>query len=311
LRLPEDRNPRSKALAEQLRSQHPEDEAFIRAVLAKFRDEQYFYTLEPPRLAPDSIDDFLFNTRRGFCEHFAAAFTVLARAAGVPARVVTGYQGGEVNSMGGYLIVRQSDAHAWSEVWLDGRGWVRIDPTAAVSPERIERGIEAAMGEDEPVPGRFVRRSTLLTQARLAWDTVNTFWNDQIVEFGATQQRSLLQRLGVDDADWRELGIALVIVMAAFFIVLSLYLAWQFRPRAQDPVAQVYFQLCRKLARRHLARAPHEGPNDYMSRIARLKPDLAAPLAEVRTLYISLRYGPEPMTTQLSRLKFLVNQLKV
>ena len=119
----------------------------------------------------DSVDDFLFNTRRGFCEHFASAFTVLARAAGIPARVVTGYQGGEYNPMGGYLLVRQSDAHAWSEVWLEGRGWVRVDPTAAVAPERVERGLDAAMSRSgEPVPGRFLRQSALLSQMRLAWD---------------------------------------------------------------------------------------------------------------------------------------------
>ena len=154
---------------------HPQ--AFVQAVLRKFRDEEYFYTLEPPRLEADSIDDFLFNTRRGFCEHFASAFTMLARAAGIPAHVVTGYQGGEFNAMGGYLIVRQSDAHAWSEIWIDGRGWVRIDPTAAVAPERIERGIDAALAEDEPVPGRLLNRFDALVAIRQTWDALNTFWN--------------------------------------------------------------------------------------------------------------------------------------
>lgn len=306
-----DGNPRSKQLATDLRMRAGSDAAFVQAVLAKFRDEQYFYTLEPPRLEADSVDDFLFNTRRGFCEHFASAFTLLARAAGIPARVVTGYHGGEFNPMGGYFIVRQSDAHAWSEVWLEGQGWVRVDPTAAVAPERIERGLDAAMSESEPVPGRLLARSTALTQIRLAWDAINTFWNDQIVDFGAVQQRSLLSYFGVEDADWEALGIAMVIALAAFFAALSLYLAWQFRPRTRDPVARIYARLCRRLAGKQLPRLPHEGPNDYITRIMQARPDLVTPLTEARALYINLRYGPTPLASQLSRLKFLVGQLKL
>lgn len=305
------RNPRSKQFAIDLLARSGGPEAFIQAVLQKFRDEEYFYTLEPPRLEADAVDDFLFNTRRGFCEHFASAFTMLARAAGIPARVVTGYQGGEFNPMGGYLIVRQSDAHAWSEVWIEGKGWIRIDPTAAVAPERIERGMDAALAEDEPVPGRMFNRVNAFVQIRLAWDALNTFWNDQIVEFGASQQRSMLERLGIEDADWEALGMGVVLTLASFFIVLSAWLAWQFRPRPRDPVVQVYDQLCRRLARAQLPRLPHEGPKDYLTRMATARPVLAPDLAEVRTLYLSLRYGPAPLSSQLSRLKFLVSRLKV
>lgn len=306
-----DHNPRSKQLALDLLAQSDDPEAFVQAVLNKFRDEEYFYTLEPPRLEADSVDDFLFNTRRGFCEHFASAFTFLARAAGIPARVVTGYQGGEFNPMGGYLIVRQADAHAWSEVWIDGKGWVRVDPTAAVAPERVERGMEAALSEDEPVPGRLLNRFDALVQIRLAWDALNTFWNDTVVEFGADHQQSLLEQLGIDDADWEVLGLGLVAALSVFFIALSAWLGWQFRPRSRDPVARVYAQLCRRLTRVDLGRLPHEGPQDYLTRVAAARPALASELDEVRALYISLRYGPEPLGSQLSRLKFLVSQLKV
>lgn len=311
LRLPQNRNPRSMALAKQLRAQSGSDEAFIRAVLTKFRQEEYFYTLEPPRLEADSVDDFLFTTKRGFCEHFASAFTMLARAAGIPARVVTGYQGGEFNPLGGYLIVRQSDAHAWSEVWLDGKGWVRVDPTAAVAPERVERGLDAAIAESEAVPGRLMRQSALLSQLRLMWDAANTFWNDQVVEFGNSQQQWLMDWFGVEDADWRSLGIALVTVFVAFFVAMSGYLAWRFRSKRREPLANIYEQLCRKLARRGLSRARYEGPTDYLTRVAGARPDLAATIAEMRSLYVSLRYGPNALPGQLSRLKFLVNQLKV
>ncbi|HEX7115792.1 MAG TPA: DUF3488 and transglutaminase-like domain-containing protein [Steroidobacter sp.] len=309
--LPRGRNPRAVALARELRAQVGSDAAFVDAVLRMFREQEYFYTLEPPRLEANAVDDFLFNTRRGFCEHFASAFTMMARAAGIPARVVTGYQGGEYNPLGGYLIVRQSDAHAWSEVWLGKeRGWVRVDPTAAVAPERIERGLDAAMSEGEPVPGRLLRQSTLLSQIRLAWDAANAFWNNQIVQFGEIQQRWLMSRLNLD-LGWQQLGLVLIAAFGGFFIVLSVWLAWRFRPRRRDPVAQVYGQLCKKLARIGLGRLGHEGPSDYLGRVLEQRPDLATPLSEIRGLYLSLRYGPSPLGSELSRLKFLVNQLKV
>jgi transglutaminase-like putative cysteine protease len=317
MRLPGGRNERSILLAREMRARAGSDEAFVAAVLQKFRDEEYFYTLEPPRLQLDSIDDFLFNTRRGFCEHFASAFTMLARAAGIPARVVTGYQGGEYNPMSGYLLIRQSDAHAWSEVWLAGRGWVRVDPTAAVAPERVERGIEAALTEGgESLPGSFLRQSAAFMQLRLAWDAVNTFWNNQVVAFGEAQQRWLLERLNIGDGDWQELGIGLVLTLIAFFVLMSTYLAWRFRPRAKDPLAQIYEQLCRKLAKHGLPRAEHEGPTDYVTRVLQVRPELAQQLTEARKLYVALRYGPRSWGPQInrveiSRLKFLVNQLKV
>lgn len=315
--LPEGRNARSLALAREMRERAGSDAAFIAAVLAKFRDEEYFYTLEPPRLGLDSVDDFLFNTRRGFCEHFASAFTVLARAAGIPARVVTGYQGGEYNPMNGYLRIRQSDAHAWSEVWLEGRGWERVDPTAAVAPERIERGIEAALAEGgESLPGSYLQNSALLNPLRLAWDATNTFWNNQVVGFSEDEQRWLLDRFSFGDGGWQQLGVALALSLVAFFAAMSAYLGWRFRPRTKDPLAQIYDQLCRKLGKHGLARAPHEGPSDYVARVLRARPELAPQLVEARNLYVALRYGPRSWGAQLgrselSRLKFLVNQLKV
>lgn len=311
LRLPEQRNPRSLALARELRASASSDEDFVRAVLDKFRDEKYYYTLEPPRLQLDSVDDFLFNTRRGFCEHFASAFTVLARAANIPARVVTGYQGGEINPMTNFIVVRQADAHAWAEVWLETRGWVRIDPTAAVAPQRIERGGQSSAGNDDELVSRVFGQLGGMRQLQLTWDAVNTFWNDQVVSFSEAQQRSLLQLLGLQDTDWRQLGVALVLCLAAFFASLSLWLAWRFRPRNQDPVSRTYQRLCRKLARRNLERAAHEGPNDYLERVATQRPNLGAALAEIRALYVGLRYGPNPQPVQLRRLKAAVRQLRV
>jgi len=316
LRLPQGFNPRARALAERWRAASANDQQVLQRAVEHFRVERLQYTTEPRLLGRDSVDEFLFESREGFCEHFASAFVFLMRAAGVPARVVTGYQGGEYNPLSGYLLVRQSEAHAWSEVWLGGRGWVRVDPTAAVAPDRIERGIEAALAEGgETLPGTFLRQSAFLTQLRLAWDATNTFWNNQVVAFGEEQQRWLLERLNLGD-DWQQLGIALVLALISFFVAMSLYLGWRFRPRGKDALAQIYDQLCRKLARRGLPRAAHEGPSDYVARVLQARPDLAPHLVETRNLYVALRYGPRSWGPQLnnsalSRLKFLVNQLKV
>lgn len=311
LRLPMERNPRARALAAQLRAQAGSDAEYVNAVLRLFREQEFYYTLEPPRLEANAIDDFLFNTRRGFCEHFASAFTVLMRAAGIPARVVTGYQGGEFNALGEYFIVRNSDAHAWSEVWLDDRGWIRVDPTAAVAPQRIERGLDAAISSDELVPGRLLRQNEWLSRIRLGWDAINTFWNDRIVGFDADEQRSMLESLGVRDPDWRSLGIALVAAFAACIAGLMLYVAWQFRPRTQDPAAIAFAVLKRKLARQHFEIRPYEGPVDLLTRAAVARPDLAATLRELRDTYVAYRYEPQPSSEQLSRLRYLVDQLRV
>ena len=138
-------HPRARELALQWRAALKNDSQLVNKALRYFRTQPFFYTLRPPLYLNDPVDEFLFESRRGFCEHYAAAFTVLMRAAGIPARIVTGYQGGDINPLGDYLIVRQRDAHAWSEVWLANRGWVRVDPTAAVSPQRIEQGMEATI----------------------------------------------------------------------------------------------------------------------------------------------------------------------
>lgn len=307
--LPGKGNPKTREYAVELLEKSGSEEAFVSAVLAKFRNESFFYTLTPPVLGEDSVDEFLFDTRKGFCEHYASAFTALMRAAGIPSRVVTGYQGGEFNTVGEYLLVRQSDAHAWSEIWLDGRGWVRVDPTAAVAPQRIERNLDSAISSEESVPGRFLRSSAFLTRARQSWDAINNFWNDRVVQYNELQQRSLMALLGIRDATWRDLGLAFGASLAIFFVALTLYLGWQYRPRQRDPVARVYDKLCRKLARLHVIREDHEGPVHYLRRAAEVRPELSEKLLQAEGLYTGLRYGPKPGDDDLEQLKKLVRKL--
>jgi transglutaminase-like putative cysteine protease len=312
LSLPRDgTNPRSVALGRSLAARHGGDAtAIVRELLARFREQPFEYTMQPPRLADNTVDEFLFRTRKGFCEHYASAFTVVMRAAGVPTRVVTGYQGGEYNPYGGYLIVRQSDAHAWSEVWIAGRGWVRVDPTAAVAPERIRGGLIAAVGADEPVPGRLRDASALWMEVELGWDAVNDFWNQRIVRFDAAAQFDLLERAGFDDADWRMLGLALAASLAVFFVSLSAWVAWRHRPPPRDWPARLHDAVVRRLRQRGLTPRPTEGPIAFLERAAREYPDLARPLREIGVLYASERYGPEPRAADLQRLKYLVNSLR-
>ncbi len=309
--LPTRGNPRALALGRELARSHPGDpRAIVTALLDRFRNEPFEYTLLPPKLAENAVDEFLFGTRKGFCEHYASAFTFVMRAAGVPARVVTGYQGGELNPLAGYLLVRQSDAHAWAEVWLEGRGWVRVDPTAAVAPERIERGLINAVAADEPVPGRLRQQSDLWLQVALAWDVVNDYWNERVVRFNAASQFDLLERLGIDEPDWRTLGLGLAGSLAAFFVTLSAYLGWKHRAPAPDWPARLHAEAARRLRRRGLAPGAAEGPIDYLDRAAASCPDLARDLAEIRDVYAALRYGPRPTATDLRRLKHLVNRLQ-
>jgi transglutaminase-like putative cysteine protease len=312
LSLPADgTNARSVALGRELAAQYPGDAAaIVRAMLRRFREEPFEYTMRPPRLADNAVDEFLFTTRKGFCEHYASAFTVVMRAAGIPARIVTGYQGGEFNPYGGYLLVRQSDAHAWSEVWIDGRGWLRVDPTAAVAPERIRGGLIDAVGADEPVPGRFRDANPLWLKVELGWDVVNDFWNERVVRFDARSQFAMLERLGVDDPDWRALGLGLAGSLAAFFVGLTAYLAWRYRPPRRDWPARLHALVVRRLRKRGLEPGPAESPVAFLLRAEAALPELAGDLAAIRQLYVAQRYGPRPRPEDLQRLKHRVNALR-
>jgi hypothetical protein len=278
------------------------EQAYVDSVLQMFRDQEFYYTLMPSRLDYDSVDDFLFNSRRGFCAHFASAFTALMRAVKIPARVVTGYQGGEYNRLGGYYIVRQSDAHAWSEIWLKGKGWVRVDPTAAVAPERIERGTAGVLGESAPFTERLLRDNAWLADIRDAWDALNTSWRENVVQFSAEKQEDFLKWLHIHEPDWRWLGGLLAAGVVGFLGVLSLMLARELHFHDRDPVQRAYAKYCRRLERRGLSRAAHEGPLDFLRRIARERPDLERECEPIAHLYARLRYGADAPRSALQEL---------
>jgi protein-glutamine gamma-glutamyltransferase len=290
LNLPRNRNQRTVQLAQSLRSTHPDDLDYVRAVLDMFTQQPFYYTLTPPKLADDSVDEFLFDTRQGFCGHYASAFAVLMRAGGIPAHVVTGYQGGTFNRFSDYWIVRQSDAHAWTEVWIDGRGWMRVDPTAAIAPSRVERGLNDAVSAG-PLGSRWQRRVPWLADVRLRLDVIRRIWRERILLFDQDSQQKMLEWMNIPEPD----GQKLVMVLAAALVLVLVWLTWQVRreidPTRKELLLRAYARLCAKMAAAGVPRLAHEGPEDYAARIALCRPDLGVAAAELCRRYSDLRYA--------------------
>ena len=294
LNLPGNITPRMHKLVSQWQDSSSSDRDIINAALRHFNREEFIYTLSPPALGSNPADTFLFDTRRGFCEHYATSFTLLMRIAGIPARVVAGYQGGEINPHGGYLIVRQSNAHAWSEVWLGDQGWVRIDPTAAVAPERIEHSINLDnLTEGAPVQFQIIDPGplkALIRQLGFGVDFVNASWHRWVLGYTNKRQNEMLSLFGLDFLKGTTLGIAMVAVAALIVLVITIGILRSSQLR-RDPVLKSYQRFCKKLAKQKLARFSNEGPNDYAQRIIKQRPDLADSVTKITRLYIGLRYG--------------------
>ncbi|MGE8273114.1 transglutaminase TgpA family protein [Stenotrophomonas sp.] len=268
LQLPAGFNPRTATLAQQWRQDAGgDDEAIVRRAL-QWITTDFSYTLETPPAGRDPVDEFLFGYKAGFCEHFSAAFVVLMRGAGVPARVVTGFAGGTRNRLGDYWIVRRMDAHAWAEVWLPQRGWVRVDPTAAVAPERILDTLDDRLqaGTNSPLQQRWLQLGQM-------GDWLRRGWNDLVLSFDARRQQQLLKPLGLDD-----LGPAQLI--AGFVTAALMALAWMAwllarGERERDPLLRAWHRLGRRYARLGLAREPHETAQDWARRVHARRPDPA------------------------------------
>ncbi len=286
LQLPPGLNPRAQQLAMSWHEQSRDNMEVIRLALANFHQQNFHYTLDPQPV--DSIDDFLFTTRQGYCEHYASSFVFLMRAAGIPARVVTGYLGGEYNAVGNYYIVRQSDAHAWAEVWLDATGWQRIDPTAAIAPERVERGLSTALNDETALP--LMGGAQWLHDLRMNWDALSYQWNQWVIGYNSERQFAYLSRLGLASLSQQVMYLA-----AGLGIVITLFALYMLRhllKRERDKTQSAWLKVCRKLSRAGLPRAPHEGPHDYAARVAAARPDLAAAIEDLAERYIALRYEP-------------------
>lgn len=294
LQLPHEFSPRMRQLVARWRLQDGSDQTVIQQALEHFNQQPFIYTLLPPLLGENPVDEFLFDTRKGFCEHYATSFVILMRLAGIPARVVIGYQGGELNPIGGHLVIRQSDAHAWAEVWLRDRGWIRIDPTAAVAPERIQTSIIPAAGiEGSPVVFQLDDAGMLLNLWRNAgWfrDNLELQWHHWVIGFNRSRQSSLLQNMGLGFMSQYQMAVAAMIgsLMISGLVFLLLMYGNRKRP---DPVVAAYNRFRHKLEKAGLETPPWMGPQDLTRAAVTRFPKHALEIQAITNQYISLRYG--------------------
>ncbi len=326
LALPEQTSQRVRDLANTWRKQAIGTGGNINAAIVKqamgyFREQLFYYTLEPPLLGGDPVDEFLFETKKGYCEHYAAAFVTLMRAAGVPARVVVGFQGGEYNPAGKYLTVRQSDAHAWAEYLDQKKGWVRADPTAAVAPSRIEYGIDSLRVMSEKglgldlLPGAALRQSLapgwlrdLGTGLRMRWDAVNFAWYRWVEDFNPQRQGQILKKLGLLDTSWM---LRVAVLTAIVIFMLAIFAAFILRKEVTlDKTQKLYLSFCRKLANVGFNRQLSEGPLSFASRVKKTKPEWAAAINKITDYYILLRYENLGKNITLKNLRLAIQQFK-
>ncbi len=307
-------------LADKLYREAGSDKAYIKAVFDYYRDNEFFYTLQPPLLGDKPVQSFMLDTRRGYCEHYASSFTIMMRLAGIPARVVIGYQGGEWNEQGDYLIVRQSDAHAWSEVWLDESGWVRVDPTSAVAPERIEYGFSAMrelMEQGQPLGNvagerlQAILAGTLFSRTikgvKLFWDGVNTRWYKWVIDYGRKNQNGLLRWFGFHQTDW---GKRVFLLLGLVSLVVGIQAWLLFRRKKIDPAVRQYQKYCRRLCRVGIVRSPSEGPARFARRVIGARPDLRERVMSVTEAYIAILYAGNTHKKQQQRLARTVNKFR-
>ena len=324
LQLPKKLNPRIIRLGKQFREGAVSDREVVNAVLDYFRNPAFEYTLNPGFLnREDPVGDFLFRSRKGFCEHFASSFALLMRIANVPARMVVGFHGGKYNPIGKYLELRRADAHAWTEVWLENSGWVRIDPTAVVSPERIEYGVEmsnsiSSLGSvSDAERSEMIRRrlnkgfmNRLWDTLGNVWDNLNRNWNYWVVSYDRERQDDFMEGVGLVDLS----GFTMIImVITMSWILWSLVTRWfKYRSFKPEPLIDVYHRFCKKMERRGFKRHLWEGPLDFKKRIIRKFPESGDSVEEIVSLFIRMRYGTLTQSKgQLKRLKKLVRRLSL
>ena len=302
-------NPRTRTLVRTWTDATDTTEQLVALALDYFKTNGFQYTLDPPLLGGEIIDDFLFRTRRGYCEHYAAAFAFLMHAAGIPARVVSGYLGGEVNPYGNYLKVRHFHAHAWTEVWHAGQGWIRVDPTSVIAPDRVE---QSTAQDQLPSFVNWLGLSELYTKAGLGWDALNNQWNVWFFSYSFYRQKRLLTEIRIalnSWVDWITL-LVLIVCAAGIFMFFFLFLPLKKQTAQHDYIFHLYNTFCKKLAGIGFPRDPAEGPVDYAGRVSAARPDLAADVQEISRLYILLRYGRGSDDKTVKSLNTLIKRFK-
>ena len=301
--LPGEPSDKIKQLVAQLHGFDSPPDNFIKQLLNHFRVEDFHYTLTPPMMEENPIESFLFETRYGFCSHYASAFVYLMRTAHIPARVVTGYQGGELNKVGDFLEIRQADAHAWAEVWLENRGWVRVDPTAAIAPERIEREINLNRQTAYGIAGENNPAYNWLKQARQLWSSVDYNWQRWVINYNNKSQSKFLSSFGINDL--KTMIYWMIAIIGSITAALCWLLLYQ-KPKTTDQVLLSSNRFCKKLAKHGLFRGTGEGAKDFAERAKRKLPEQAACIDHITAVFIKLRYERIATGDNLQQLKTLV-----
>jgi len=304
LLIPESLNPKTQKQVSAWLDEGLQSSQIILRALSLYQ-ESFYYTLEPPLLGRHSIDDFLFTTQQGFCEHFASSFVFMMRAAGIPSRVVAGYLGGKKNPVQNYFIVNQSDAHAWAEVWLEGVGWQRVDPTAAVSPERVEKGIADALSEsDLQLVGRGAYGEfPWIKSLRQRVDAVGYVWNRWVVSYDSQSQKSVLEKLFGGAEPWR---IAMIVVIASLVLGLALFLYFYLiNLKRPLPIAiRLIDKFISKAESLGIKQSQGETVSSFARRVAVERPELAQPTLALAAIFDRITYRGD--VNNLDKLRKLV-----
>ncbi|MGA7273231.1 MAG: DUF3488 and DUF4129 domain-containing transglutaminase family protein [Candidatus Udaeobacter sp.] len=315
LQLPASISPAVRELAASFAAQSSGPRATVASALQFFRTQGFRYSLSPGEYNKNDLEEFLFRRRTGFCEHYAASFATLMRLAGIPARVVVGYLGGEYNDLGGFFLVRQADTHAWCEVWIPQSGWNRIDPTSVVAPGRASLDLSSflagrvASGEVATGRSAFLTRMArlaLVNQIRFIWEDLNYQWDTRVMGFDADVQDVLLTSLGLTNSGPFPLVMQVLIVIAALLIIYAGWMQLRTRPRA-DRLQVLYERYCQKLASIGVPRDPWEGPSDFAKRAAQSFPNASERVRQITETYIALRYAPGPAASSLDQFAKKIN----
>lgn len=315
--VPKGSSPRAIELAQRLRAESSSDMNYVQRVLGFFREENYFYTLEPPPLGPQAVDDFLFRTRRGFCEHYSSAFSVLMRAAGIPARVVVGYQGGERHEADHYVTVRQMDAHAWAEVWLEGLGWVMIDPTSAVAPERIELGSQALKEDpgylaDQPFSPLKYSSIAWLQQLQNEYDHLNYLWHVWVLDYDNKRQFEVLEAL-LGEVSVKRVVLLFLVCGGSTVALVAIGFWWRSPRRGEKPVLKLLHRF-EKVVKRHtgIRRELNEGVGNFALRVVARRPDLASEIGTICAQFNEMQYASDrPTAAQLKALRRSIGKFTI
>lgn len=303
LSFPQSFNPQTQALAAQWVNEGLSEKEIIQQALALY-SKSFYYSLRAPALGRNSIDDFIFGSQKGFCEHFSSSFVFLMRAAGIPSRVVVGYQGGEYNSIENYIIVRQSDAHAWAEVWLEGEGWVRVDPTAAVSPSRIEQGLESSLDSDEKALVEPMFKAAFMAYARMQLDAFSYSWHKWVLAYDDDSQNRFFNKL-LGGASALYIGLFFLATVGGILFLYFLVFTWRGIPRFDYPEEKIYFFILKQLKKLGFEPLPNESPMAFVRRVAEVRKDIAPHLLEFAQLYEKVAYKED-----IRALKFLKKRYK-